>query len=115
MPKATKQDVLSFLEGGESYQLPNGQQLALNHPTVKDLVEFQKKAREVEDGADATQLPLFLLGCVTNEYGFDQDQLLTLLAKTGGMQGGLAKKVNELFGLQGVGDAGEVDEDLPTG
>ena len=116
MPEPTpenKRDILDFLSQGETYTLPGGTtKLHLTLPTVADLVHFQTLAKEAGDGADAdpesrTRLPLFLLKSVTKGYDFDDDQCLQLFSKTGGLTGGLAKKVYSLFGMDL--DRGAVD------
>ena len=121
-----KRDILEFLQEGETYTLPGGTtKLHLTLPTVADLVKFQKLAKDAGDGADAdpenrTRLPLFLLKSVTKGYDFDDDQCLQLFSKTGGLTGGLAKKVYSLFGMdldRGAGDEedpGELDQATPT-
>ena len=122
MPKRrnNKADVLAFIQEGESFALPNGETLAMNPPTVGDLVSFQRRSEELKGSDDIealAEIPATLLQSVTKEYGFTVDEAMGLLLKCGGPDGALGRKVYSLYGIDvdrvGKGD-GESDPSVPT-
>ena len=122
MPKRrnNKADILAFIQEGESFELPNGKRLALDVPTVGDLVSFQKRSEELQGTDDLEELaamPVELLQSVTKSYGFTFDEARSLLAKCGGPVGPLSRKVYSLYGIDidhvGKGEGGS-DPDGPT-
>ena len=104
--QSNKTDILSFIEEGEMFTLPNGKVLTLNLPTVSDLTAFTAKSERLAKKRDAKSLeelaaiPIEMLQSVTSGYNFTADQCLALYTKCGGVNGELAHKVYSLYGIE---------------